>query len=270
MSITSGMVKELREKTGVGMMDCKKALVETQGDIENAIKYLRERGVAVADKKSDRSTKEGRVFTAVSGNSGVILELNCETDFVANNDAFRELGAALASVALDQASINTPEALESAQIESKTVKEKVSEVVLQVGENLVIGKLERVNATSAVSKYEHANGKIGVLVASAGDLSEDLGKDIAMQVAAASPLYVQDSEVPAEEIEKEKEILRNQDGMQGKPAEIVEKIIEGKVSKYCKEICLLDQPFIKDDKKSVKELLPSGVTIERFVRYALT
>lgn len=268
MDISASMVKELREKTGVGMMECKKALVETGGDMDAAVQLLRERGLAKAAKKADRDAKEGRVFTAVSGEKGAIVELSCETDFVASNDDFISLGNQLAALAL---SIGAPdaEALSSADLDGKVVSQVVSDAVLKLGENIQIGRAESLVSAGVVSSYVHSNGKIGVLVGFDGAVEDELGRDVAMQVAAVVPQYTRREEVPTETIDAEKEVLKNQMINEGKPEQVVDKIVEGKINKYFSEICLLEQAFVKEDKKSVQQVLPAGVSIEGFVRYSL-
>jgi len=269
MKITSAMVKELREKTGVGMMDCKNALVETDGDIEKAIKVLREKGLSAAAKKSDRSAKDGRVFTAIEKNQGAILELHCETDFVAESDPFVNLGNQLVNEAR-RVGVQDKDGLEGMTINGQSLKEALSELIQKIGENVVIGDYALVKGTGDVSAYNHANGKISVLVAFNSTVSEDIGRDMAMQVAATNPQYVRPEDVPKENLDEEKQIMRNQALAEGKPEQIADRIVEGKIKKYYKEVCLLEQAFIKDQDKSVNAILPEQVTVERFVRYALS
>ena len=268
MSISAAQVKELREKTGVGMMDCKAALSETGGDIESAIKYLREKGLAAANKKSDRSAKEGRVFTTSNGNKGAILELNCDTDFVASNDAFIELGESLVKLALAN-NITTTDALLEAQLNGKSVKEVISETVLKVGENLVPSRIQISETKGGFSEYIHSNGKIGVLISYSAPVDDALGRDIAMHVAAAKPSYTRPEEVPNQELDSERDVIRKQLENEGKPAAIIDKIVDGKINKYYKEICLLEQAFVKDPEKTIKAILPAGATVESFARFEL-
>ncbi|MBT5855954.1 elongation factor Ts [bacterium] len=268
MSITAAQVKELREKTGVGMMDCKKALTETNGDMDAAIKHLREKGIAKAEKKADRETKEGRVFTVISGNTGAILELNCETDFVGNNDAFIQLGNQLAKVVLNTDGI-TSETIDGIEVGGKTVKDVIADGIARVGENLTIGNFERFVTEGVVTDYIHQNGKIGVLVGFSGTIEDETGRDVAMQVAALNPLYTRPEEVPTDEIDQEKDVIRKQAENEGRPAQVIDKMVEGKINKFYKEVCLLEQSFVKDDKKAIKQILPEGVTIEGFRRYSL-
>lgn len=268
MSITAGQVKELREKTGVGMMDCKAALSETGGDIEKAVQYLREKGLAAANKKSDRSAKEGRVFTTSTGNKGAILELNCETDFVASNEAFLELGESLVHFASENG-VTDSDSLLASELNGKPVKEVIAETVLKVGENLVPGRIQLFETKGAFSEYIHSNGKIGVLVGFSGPVEEALGRDVAMHVAAAKPSYTRPEEVPTTELDSEKSVIRKQLENEGKPAQIIDKIVEGKINKYYKEICLLEQTFVKNPDKTIKALLPEGTTVESFARFEL-
>lgn len=267
--VTASLVKELREKTGVGMMDCKKALAETNGDFEAAITYLREKGLAAAAKKSDRETKEGRVFVSVSadGTRASVVEINCETDFVANNDAFLEFGNVVAAEVLAN-NYSDVSAVEAASINGKPFQTFVSEAVLKLGENLGVRRVDLLDGAS-VSSYIHSNGKIGVAVAFTGAVDAELGKDIAMQVAAAAPICARPEEVPTEELEKERSIVRAQLINEGKPEAMVDKIVDGKIGKYYKEVCLLEQTFVKDQEKTVKQILPAGVTVSRFIRFSL-
>jgi elongation factor Ts len=268
-TITASLVKELREKTGVGMMDCKKALSETNGDFEEAITYLREKGLSAAAKKSDRETKEGRVFVTISADAkiGSIVEVGCETDFVANNEAFSAFGNAIAAEVLAKRYSDLT-ALEAATIDEKPFATFSSEAVLKLGENLGVRRVALLDG-AALSSYIHSNGKIGILVAFTGAISEDLGKDVAMQVAAAAPICVRSEEVPTGELEKEKSIVRAQLLNEGKPEAMVDKIVEGKILKYYKDVCLLEQTFVKDQEKTVKQILPANVTVSQFIRFSL-
>jgi len=268
MEITASLVKELREKTGVGLMNCKKALSESNGDIESAIKSLREKGLASASKKAERTTNEGRVFITSQDNQSVILELNCETDFVANNNDFATLGNSLATF-ISENSIADTAALESASINGKSYTEYLSEYILKLGENIAVSKFQTVSSDGSLSNYVHANGKIGVIVNFSGNISSDLGKDIAMHVAATNPSCVRPEEVNSDDIANEKNIIRTQALNEGKPEQVIEKIVEGRINKFYKEVCLNEQTFVKDDKQSVKSLLPSGVSITSFIRFSL-
>jgi elongation factor Ts len=268
-TITASLVKELREKTGVGMMDCKKALSETNGDFEAAITYLREKGLSAAAKKSDRETKEGRVFVAVSADAklGSIVEIGCETDFVANNEAFAAFGNAVAAEVLSKKHADLA-ALEASTVDGKPFATFSSEAVLKLGENLGVRRIALLEGAS-LSSYIHSNGKIGILVAFTGAVAEELGRDVAMQVAAAAPICVRPEEVPTEELEKERSIVRAQLLNEGKPEAMVDKIVEGKIVKYYKDVCLLEQVFVKDQEKTIKQILPANVTVSQFIRFSL-
>ena len=268
MSISASLVKELREKTGVGMMDCKKVLQETNGDIEAAIKSLREKGLSKAAKKSDRSTKEGRVITFVGNDTGVILELNCETDFVASNENFIKLGKTIAQAVAENNPSSSDE-VKDLDVDGSKVSELISDAVLQLGENIIIGQFKRLNTSGAFSEYEHTNGKIGVLVEFSKAIDENTGRDIAMQVAAMNPPYVSSDQVPEQDLENESDILRKQALSEGKPEQVVEKIIAGRISKFYKENCLVEQTFVKDPDKSIKDLLPEETTVKAFDRFSL-
>ncbi len=269
MEITASLVKELREKTGVGMMDCKKALSETGGNFEEAIKYLREKGLSAAAKKSDRETREGKIVTAVSsdGIAGAIVEVNCETDFVANNESFGEFGAAIANAVLTQ-SLETVTALESASIAGRSLQDVTSEAVLKLGENIGVKRVERVTGQS-IAQYVHTNGKIGVVVAFDGIVPAETGKDVAMHIAASAPTCIRRDEVSSADLEKEAEIIKAQAKNEGKPDAIIEKLVTGKIGKYYKEVCLLEQEFVKDPSKTVGSILPEGRTVTRFIRLSL-
>ncbi len=268
--ITAAMVKELRERTGSGMMECKKALQETGGDIEAAIEHMRKAGLAKADKKAGRTAAEGKIAIKVSddGKRAVILEVNCETDFVAKNEDFLEFVDRVAQRALETGA-ETVEALLATPIEEggPTIEEARRELVAKLGENIAIRRLMRFETSSGhLSCYLHGN-RIGVLVEMEGG-SGQLAKDVAMHVAASKPLCVEEKDVPAETLEKEKEIFRAQAEASGKPANIVEKMVEGRLHKFLKEVTLLGQPFVKDPDLSVGDLLKrEGATVVRFVRF---
>lgn len=269
--ISASMVKELRESTGAGMMDCKKALVEADGDMAKAVDILREKGLSQAAKKASRIAAEGAVvsYVAEDGKVGVIAEVNCETDFVGHNENFQALAK---SIAMQIASVNPAdvEALLESAMDGKSVKDVVTEAIANIGENISIRRFTRYeSAEGQVYSYIHGGGKIGVLVELKGGDAE-LGKDIAMQVAAANPSYLERSQVSNEELEHEKEVLREQARNEGKPENVVEKMVMGRVSKYYKEVCLVDQPFIKDSDLSVAKLLQSkGAEVIRFSRFQL-
>lgn len=270
MSITASLVNELRTKTGVGLMECKKALVESNGNLEDALKKLREKGLAKAQKKADRSTKEGRVFIAENSNStaATIIELNCETDFVANNNEFILLGETLAGE-IEKSNYSNSDSIESISVQNKSVSDFLSEYVLKLGENISLKNVARIESGDQVSTYTHMNGKIGVIVEFTNQCDEETGKSIAMQIAATNPSYTKPEEVNQEELENEKDIIRNQSKSEGKPEEIIEKIVMGRIQKYYKEVCLNEQTYIKDDKKAVKDILPKGTSINKFIRFSL-
>ena len=271
MQITAGMVKELRERTGVGMMECKQALVESDGDIEAAIEQLRKKGQAKADKKAGRIAAEGVIALAVSDDAtrGALVEVNCETDFVANGDEFREFADRLAKRALDEAPADVPALLElpMAPGAEQTVEQRRQELVMKIGENIGVRRLSSVRSRGGrLGAYLHG-GRIGVLVdVASGD--EELAKDLAMHVAASRPLAVSEADIPAAVLDKEREIIKAQVADSGKPPEIQEKMISGRLAKYLREVTLLGQPFVKDTEVAVeKHLGKAGATVSGFVRY---
>lgn len=270
MQITASMVKELRERTGSGMMECKKALQETDGDIDVAIENMRKSGMAKADKKSGRVAAEGRVVIAISDDkkSAAVVEVNCETDFVSGGDDFLGFVTAIANTALagkpaDVAALSTL-TLEGT---TETIEEARKAKIAKIGENIQLRRFELLETQDgSFGSYLHG-ARMGVLVEMANG-SDELIKDVAMHIAASNPLCVDESEVPAETLEKEKEILRAQALESGKPADIVEKMLAGRIRKYLAEITLLGQSFVKDPDKTVEILLAdAGATVNRFVRY---
>jgi len=271
MNITASMVKDLRTQTGAGMMDCKKALVEAEGDIAKAVDILREKGLSQAAKKASRVAAEGAVGSAVSedGKTGTILEVNCETDFVGTNEDFRNLAASIADqiLAVNPADV---EALLDSEIDGKKVRDLVTEAVAKIGENISVRRFVRYeSAEGKVYSYIHGGGKIGVLVEMIG-ADDELGKDIAMQVAAANPSYLDRTQVSRAEIDHEKEVLAVEARNEGKPENIIEKMVIGRINKYYKEVCLVDQEFIKDGDLTISKLLKSkNASVVRFARYQL-
>lgn len=271
MNITASMVKDLRTQTGAGMMDCKKALVEAEGDIAKAVDILREKGLSQAAKKASRVAAEGAVGSAVSedGKTGTILEVNCETDFVGTNEDFRNLAASIADqiLAVNPADV---EALLDSEIDGKKVRDLVTEAVAKIGENISVRRFVRYeSAEGKVYSYIHGGGKIGVLVEMIG-ADDELGKDIAMQVAAANPSYLDRTQVSQTEIDHEKEVLAVEARNEGKPENIIEKMVIGRINKYYKEVCLVDQEFIKDGDLTISKLLKSkNASVVRFARYQL-
>jgi len=264
MEITAALVKDLRERTGAGMMECKKALVESQGDIDAAIEAMRISGQAKADKKASRVAAEGLISVAQSGNTAVMVEINSETDFVAKGDDFKAFCDTVAQAALTQRSADL-DALLAAPAAGKTVEGLRKDLIAKIGENINVRRVALVSGDN-LGLYLHGS-RIGVLVAMQGG-SDALAKDIAMHVAASRPVCVSSEQVSAELIEKEREIYSAQAQESGKPANIIEKMVEGRVSKYLKEITLLGQPFVKDPEQSVEKLLKAaGATVISFVRF---
>ena len=268
MAITAAQVKELRERTGAGMMECKKTLVETNGDIEAAIEQMRKSGLAKADKKADRVAAEGIIAMARSadGKQAVLVEVNCETDFVAKGDDFTAFANAVANTALN-AGVSTAEALLATAIDGgKSVEETRKELIAKIGENISVRRVSRAESSGVVGAYMHGN-RIGVLTSIEGGGDEALARDVAMHVAASKPVCVSADNVPAEVIEKEKEIFTAQAAESGKPPEIIEKMIGGRINKFLKEITLVGQPFVKDPDQTVEKLLASkGATVTAFDR----
>ena len=257
--VTAALVKELREKTGAGMMDCKKVLTETDGDMEKAIELLRERGIAKAAKKSGRVAAEGIVeaYVAEDGKVGAIVEVNSETDFVAKNEEFKTFVMNVAKQVVNKNPKDVEELLEQpAEFEEgKTVNEALIGKIATIGENISIRRFARFETTDGlIEKYIHGDGKIAVLVNMTNG-NKELAKDICMQIAAARPEYVKKEEVPAERVEKEMEILKVQTMNEGKPEAIAEKIVQGRIGKFYEEICLVDQAFVKEPSKKVSQLL---------------
>ncbi len=271
MAITAQMVKELREKTGAGMMDCKKALTETDGDMDKAIDYLREKGIAKAAKKADRIAAEGSTHIEVDGNTAVLLEVNSETDFVAKNDQFKNLLKELGTHLLSQKPANLEEAMQQKlHGEGETLEEFISSNIAKIGEKLSLRRfaiLEK-GDNDAFGAYLHMGGRIGALTLLEGTTDEELAKDIAMHAAAVNPKYVSRDQVSEEEVNHEREVLKQQALNEGKPEKIVEKMVEGRLGKFFEEICLLDQSFIKDPDQKVKKYVESkGASVKSFVRY---
>ncbi len=268
--ITAELVKQLREKTGAGMMDCKKVLTETDGDMEKAAELLRERGIAKAAKKSGRIAAEGLVATYVTSDKkvGAVVEVNAETDFVAKNDEFVTFVNDVAEIVADKNPANVEALLETVYKETgKTVKEVLTEKIATIGENMTIRRFERFESKGLIESYIHGAGKIAVLVDFAKGETE-LAKDVCMQIAAARPEYLNREAVPEERVAKEMEILKAQAMNEGKPAEIAEKMVQGRIGKFYGEICLLDQEFVKDSSMKVGDLIKSkGAEIVRFARF---
>ena len=269
--VTASLVKELREKTGAGMMDCKKVLTETDGDMEKAIELLRERGIAKAAKKSARVAAEGLVEAYISedGKVGAIVEVNSETDFVAKNEEFKTFVMDVAKQVVEKNPKDVEELLNQESIfeAGKTVNEALIGKIATIGENLSIRRFARFESKGLIEKYIHGDGKIAVLVnMTKGE--KELAKDLCMQIAAARPEFVTRQEVPQERVDKEMEILKVQAMNEGKPEQIAEKIVQGRVGKFYEEICLVDQVFVKDSSMKVSELLKQkDAEIVEFARF---
>ena len=267
--ITASLVKELRERTGAGMMDCKKALTQTDGNIDAAIDYLRENGIAKAAKKADRIAAEGLSYIEVKGNKAVILEINSETDFVAKNEKFVALVKNVAEAILAA----EPKTLEEAlQVEAQggTVEAVINEGIATIGEKLSLRRFEVVTKSDAdaFGAYSHMGGRIGVLTLVEGSTDEEAAKDVAMHIAALAPKYLDESQVPADVLEHEKKVLTEQALNEGKPANIVEKMIVGRINKFLEEITVVKQKFVKDDSFTVEKFVASkGGKLAKFVRY---
>lgn len=253
MEITASMVKDLREKTGAGMMDCKKALAETNGDMDAAIDYLREKGIAKSAKKESRIAAEGLANIYINGNRAVILEVNSETDFVSKNEEFTTMIDTIGNAILNS-DVNDLDSAMDIKLEDGTVRDLIIAKTAKIGEKLSLRRIEVVekNNDESFGAYLHMGGKIAVLTVVKG-ADEAVAKDVAMQAAAMKPLYVFESDVPAEEVEREKKVQKELAMSEGKPAEIAEKMVEGRIKKYFKEICLAEQQFIKDGDVTVKE-----------------
>jgi len=290
MAVTAAQISELRKSTGAGMLDCKKALEQTDGNFEQAVDFLRTKGLAAASKKAGRAATEGMVAAAVSANSdkGVLLEINSETDFVAKNEMFQGFVNDIATHILqaNPASVEELLAQPYSGDSSKTIQTLLNEAIAVIGENMQIRRFSSyvVPAAGAIGSYIHAGGKIGVLVEATCDnaaAAKDPAfatfvKDVAMHIAAASPMYVQRSEVDADVLEREKDIYRAKARESGKPDNIIEKIIAGQVNKFYSDICLVEQQFVKDTDKSILQLaaevgkaLGTAITITRFTKYTL-
>ena len=269
--ITAALVKELREKTGAGMMDCKKVLTETNGDLEKASELLRERGIAKAAKKSGRIAAEGLVEAYISEDEkiGAAVEVNSETDFVAKNDEFKKFVSDVAKQVAEKAPSTVEELLsqESIAVSGKTVQEVLIDKIATIGENMSIRRFVRFETTDGmIEKYIHGEGKIAVLV-NMKNSDKELAKDICMQIAASRPEFVDRNSVPTDRVEKEMEILKAQAINEGKPAEIAEKMVQGRIGKFYGEICLVEQPFVKNPDEKVSKLLESkGATVVEFAR----
>jgi translation elongation factor Ts len=261
-------IKKLREMTGAGMVDCKKALDEAAGDLEKAVEILRKKGIAKAAKRTDREANEGIVILGTNSEAteGYMVEINSETDFVSRSEKFQDFAKQVLEI-IKTAKPADLEALFALPLGVSTVKESLENLSGVIGEKLDIKRFSVVSG-GTVAAYSHLGGRMGVLVVLDQPAKSEIAMDVAMQVAAANPKYLVPAEVTAEEMEKEKEIARELLAKEGKPAEMIEKILEGKMSKYYSEVCLTEQEYIKDDKKKVKDIL-GGASITKFVRFSL-
>jgi len=272
--VTASDVKLLREKTGAGMMDCKKALTETGGDIEAGVDFLRKKGLSAAEKKAGRVAAEGLVAAAAEGDAGVLIEVNSETDFVSKNDMFQDFVARLAGLTLakDPADVEALSALDFG--DGKTVSEALNQLIASIGENMNIRRIARARAPGGVvGTYVHAGGKIATMVAvsgATGSTAQALARDFAMHVAAANPQYINREQVAGEAIEREREVLSERAKATGKPANIIDKIVDGQMNKFYAEVCLLEQDFVKDPDQTVGKVLKAAadgadvVAMQRF------
>ena len=270
MAITTALIKELRERTGAGMLDCKKALEENGADIEKAIDWLREKGIAKAAKKSGRVAAEGLVFAAVSEDrkKGAILEFNSETDFVAKNDEFKSFGEKLVDLTLNH-DLTSEDELKAIEFEGKTVETHLTELIAKIGENMNIRRLKVISTDGFIETYIHLGGKIGVLLDVNGEVTPEnieKARGVAMHIAAMDPKYLDKSEVTADDLEREKEIARHQLTAEGKPANIIEKILEGKMRKFYEENCLLNQKYVRDDSVTIEQFI-APLTVVSFDRF---
>jgi elongation factor Ts len=283
--ITAAMVKELRDATGAGMMDAKAALTEANGNMDEATKILRKKGLAAATKKAGRVTAEGVVEAYVAGNKGVLVEVNCETDFVGRNENFRKFATEVAKTIAQSGSTSVEQFLgEKWPGSGETVQQKVAEMIASIKENITVRRFARYEAppNAVIGSYIHGGGKIGVmveLVAQSGaksDRLDEVAKDIAMHIAASEPRFLSRNDVTEKDLDIEKEIARDQAAKSGKPANIVEKMVAGKMEKFYGEACLLEQPYIRDDKSTVTQYLDRAgkeagckYVVTRFTRYKL-
>jgi len=280
MQITNEMIKKLREKTGAGMMDCKRALEQSGGDMDAAIEHLRKKGASIGQKRSDRSAKEGAIVTKVSsdGTTGVIVEVNCETDFVGRSDDFLGFGRTVAET-IERHKPSSVEALLSLQANNRKISELLDDLLARVGEKVDVRRFALYQTNDGmISGYTHLGNKIGVLVElskRSGDAAP-VGRDVAMQVAAMNPMVVTRDQIGPDVVERELDIYRTQAKNEGKPPQVVDKIVAGKLEKFYQEVCLLEQTFIKDSGKTIKEYLQDAggnaaphLTVKRFNRFHL-
>ncbi len=272
--ISAAAVKTLRDQTGAGMMDCKRALGDADGDAEKAMELLRERGLAKAGKRSGRATSEGTIGMALDGGRAGLVELGCETDFVAKTDEFQGAAVEIAQAVAASDSVNTVDDALGCALGGGSVEDQVGAIASKVGENVVLKRVARIHVdTGTAGGYVHAGGKLGVVVGvasgSGADADPGLAKDVAMHVAATdpTPIAVARGDVAADLVEKERELLTRQAEQSGKPANVIERIVDGRMGKFYQEFCLLEQAFVKDPDKSVGDLLPEGASVTGFVRF---
>lgn len=279
--ITASMVKQLRDETGAGMMDAKKALTEANGDREEAVKILRKKGLAAASKKAGRIAAEGAVQAYTTGNTGVLVEVNCETDFVGRTEQFRQFVDEVAKL-IARSKATTVEELNNEAWNGETVGHKTQALIATLGENVAVRRFARYEAAegAAIGTYIHSGGRIGVMVElvanSGGNRAGEVARDVAMHIAAADPRFVRREDVTQKDLDTKREIAREQAVKSGKPQNIVEKMVTGKMEKFYGETCLLEQPYIRNDKQSVGDYLKSAgkdagcaYTVTRFIRYKL-
>ncbi|NND72118.1 MAG: elongation factor Ts [Rhodothermales bacterium] len=272
MNISAKDVKKLRDQTGVGMMDCKKALTEAGGDFDAAVELLRKKGQKVAAKRADRDAKEGIIATASSddGSTAVIVEVNCETDFVARNDDFQNFASSIAELILDKLPADR-DALMALDLDGRTLESAITEMTGKIGEKIDVRRFEIVSTDGKAVSYIHPGSRLGVVVEIHGNgESASVGRDVAMQVAALNPVAATRDEVPQEFKDKEMEIARDAARNEGKPEKILDRIAEGKLERYYKDHVLTEQPFVKDSSVKVGDLLSdAGLEVKRYVRFAL-
>ncbi|MBQ8319898.1 MAG: elongation factor Ts [Clostridia bacterium] len=272
MAITAQDVKELRDRTGAGMMDCKKALTDANGDMEKAADLLRERGIAKAAKKASRIAAEGIVYCYIDGKAGVLVELNCESDFVATNPQFSEIAEEISKVILSSG-VSTVEELLAVNTKDSTVEDYLKGKIAIIGEKIAVRRFTVYKTEGFIESYVHLGGKLGVMLEMTGEATEaakEAAHDVALQVAFSKPVYVTKDEVDPAVIEKEKEVLKQQAMNEGKPEAIAEKMVMGRIKKFYEENCLVEQAFIKDDSKKVSDILKAGNTaIKSLVFYVM-
>ncbi len=284
MEISAQMVKELREKTGAGMMDCKKALAEAAGKYDRAVEILREKGIAKAASKEGRTTSEGLIVSQISGDKlGVMVEINCETDFVARTDKFRDFVANVANHVAGSKASDVAGLLAEPMASGKSVSDYVTETIASTGENMQIKRFAKINTDGFVTNYIHPGDKLGVMVeigsakaASNADSFRAFARDIAMQIAATNPTAVNREQLDPSFVAKEREILRHQTENEKKPAAVIDKIVDGRMEKFYSEVVLLEQPFVKDNDKMVKDIIKEkaaamgdDIQVRRFIRFRL-